>query len=735
MTRGARVWGTFLLGHHRVVLLAGVIVSILAAAGLPGLGFEDSTRALRRSSAEDDATLARLHASFGDSKDLVVVLFEADNVLAAPVLEQSARLAREIEELEGVDWVFGIHDLTERDPLLATEPQRLLSHPLAKGHLVSEDAGELLLLARLRRSTSRSILDAGPTLTRIRAIAAASTVPGTSLSLTGTPYLRLETIESLRRSAITTNSLAFGLCLLVAVPLLRSWRRTVVALIGPSLAILWLLGGMGWAGVPLTPLSIVAPALVLAVGLTDSVHLIHAWDRARRGGRGAGEAVVSALDSALVPCLLTSLTTAIAFASLSLAELPLIRQFGWVCAGGSLLAGAAVLTLVPLLTGRGWLRAPGSVRSRGTPEWLSTSVQVACRRPWLATVVALALAFVLATAAAKLQSDYRIAEVLPTGSPAYAALEPIEAELGGAVWVDVLVTWPPGLTVYSTEVVDSLYSAHSVLEDQGVVHHPFSILTVLAATPLAGADALASLPPGLAAALVDPDNRRAVIQARIRDAGSRSLEPGFAGIERDLAQLEDQFPGFEITLTGSNLLTYRGIGVLIRDLRSSLLLALVLITVVLAVGLRSITAAIASLIPNSLPLLASAAVLYWLGEPLRFAAAMALTVGLGVAVDDSIHIAYSFLRQRRSGVSSTEAAAGAVRSLAPALTVSTLILVAGFAALLSHPMPQGRLFGAVAGMTLVWALVFDLLLLPPLLHLVSPRADQSRIQTRHRGRS
>ncbi len=716
----ANKWAATLSKRRRMVATLAVAFSLAALAGLPRLQFEDSTRALHRVTDQDSARLAALRESFGDNKDFVVVLIEANDVLDSEILAEASRVSLTLRRLEGVEWVFGVEEILDRDPLAL---ERTADHPLAS-QLVSPDRSELLVLVRLTHSAGRSIADIRPTLEEIREGVAAFSSPSWRARLTGVPFLRLAAMTELRRSVVTTNSLAFALCILVAWPLLRTWKRILAALIGPSVGILWLLGGMGWAGVPLTPLSIAAPALMLAVGLTDSVHLLHAQDRAKPTAGGRLESVRHALDAAFAPCLLTSITTAIAFGSLALSKLPLIQQFGWVCAAGSLLVGLTVLTLVPLVGLASWSGHSAQEQSPHSHRW-DNLLRAACRHSPAVVVLGAVLTIVFAISAARLETDYKMGEVLPTQDPAYAALQPIEEGLGGAVWIDVLVTWRQGLGLDSLEVIDGLMAVHTALDNEEVTHRPFSIATVLAATPRTGSDPLAGIPEKFSSSLVDPVERRAVVHARIQDLGSRTLERGFQRLDREFERIENDFAGFEIGLTGTNALTYRGIVSVVRDLRRSLFVALALIAVVLAVGLRSVRLGLISTLPNAFPLLATAAVLAWLDQPLRFAGAMALTVGLGVAVDDSIHLAYRFRRRRAEGLDPENAAASAVIRLTPTLAVSSMILLAGFAALLSHPMPQGRIFAVVGGLTLLFALVGDTLLLPALLN-VTARREQAR---------
>ena len=144
--------------------------------------------------------------------------------------------------------------------------------------------------------------------------------------------------------------------------------------------------------------------------------------------------------------------------------------------------------------------------------------------------------------------------------------------------------------------------------------------------------------------LVSDEKRRLVVTAQVPNEGATALEKQLVPLERLLARIERQHPGYSIHVTGTVVAAARNMRSFIGDLGVSLAVASVLIFVVLAFAFRSLRLGLISVIPNSLPLLVTAAGLVLFGYPLQITSALTFSLCLGLAVDDTIHV---MMRYRR----------------------------------------------------------------------------------------
>jgi predicted RND superfamily exporter protein len=156
-----------------------------------------------------------------------------------------------------------------------------------------------------------------------------------------------------------------------------------------------------------------------------------------------------------------------------------------------------------------------------------------------------------------------------------------------------------------------------------------------------------------------------------------------------------------------------------RNIRSMLIgtsVALVLISMVLILALRSAKIGLVSLVPN----LAPAAMGYGLWGMLVGQVGLGLSVvagmTLGIVVDDTVHFLSKYLRARREqGLSSEDAVRYAFHTVGIALVVTTLVLIAGFMVLAQSAFKLNSDMGLLTAVTIAFALLADFLFLPPLL--------------------
>jgi len=596
----------------------------------------------------------------------------------------------------------------------AAARERAREHPLVAGHLLSADGRSALVLVRLSEQAN-SAAGLGPAIAGIEAaLATARRGPAAlDLEFTGLPPLRHEASRALRRDMLLFNSLGLGLAFVLSATAARSLRATLVACIPPFVGAVWAMGVLGLCGAPVNILTSVVPSLALVVGTCDSIHFIEDMRRTRRRGVDAVSASAGAMQRIGAACGLTSLVTAIGFASLAAARIEAVRTFGIAAAAGAIASFLAVTLLTPLLATTAFCRGMHlgrSWRPAGRLANLLASFSLRHARP--VVLVGCAATLALAVVGARLDADNRVADALPRGAASSRALANVDRDFGGASGVDVLVRWPVGLDWRDDALLDALADAHAALETDGRLAPPLSLATVVAGMP---PRARRRLDAADFREMVDPEARLAVIRARVSDLGSRTLEGVYAGIDARLAALAAGRPGWEFTLSGMSVVSARNIRQLVRDLGASLLLEVAVIGSILALAFRSPLAGIVSLVPNVFPLAVIAALVVLSGRALDPATVIVFNVCLGLAVDDTVHVLSAVSRQRREGRPIAGAVRRAIVETGNPIVLGGLVLAVGFAAVTISSVPSLAGFGRLACAAVVAATLAELMLLPALL--------------------
>ena len=160
-------------------------------------------------------------------------------------------------------------------------------------------------------------------------------------NITGTPVQLLEYTTLLKNSYITAAWYSLAAIALMVFFHFRSLTAVVLALIPVGLGTLWLVGLMGWHGVPFNPANIMTLPLVIGIGVTNGIHILNRYAEERTPSilaRSTGKAV-----------LVSGLTAIAGFGSLILAQHRGIHSLGYIMSVGIAMCMMAALTFLPAL--------------------------------------------------------------------------------------------------------------------------------------------------------------------------------------------------------------------------------------------------------------------------------------------------------------------------------------------------------------------------------------------------
>lgn len=589
-------------------------------------------------------------------------------------------------------------------------------HPLVRGQILSDDHRTMLLPfvpAEFRRRDSQ----------RIRAVVqAALNGTGVTARLTGPLPLWHAHRTAFEEDHLRIIGLACGLVVILALVIFRRPSAILIACSGPTVGMIWTLGWLSLLGETGNDLAEnILPVMVLMVGFTDGVHLVAQIRQERAQGRSSVEAVSSAVRHVGVACFLTSLTTAIGFGSLLLAQSPIIQGFGRASTIGVMVTFVAVLLVIPLVS-TSWfgrrmhLGLEHDLVGRHI-ERLSSLLRWITGHARLVSILGILMTAAFCAGAMRLQPDDRLGHRIPNHSDAYAALMHADRAMGGIRTFRVVIHWEKDTD--PVVVFDAIRDVERILGEQPLISAPLSIRSLL--TVLPGADGPAKL---LLAGLIpqtyrnrfwQPEHHSAQVVARIQDRGMVVYRPVLDDVERKIKDLTSRHPDLKMHLTGDAIIESRIVQRVVRELMQSLLTAGVIIFAVIAIAFRSIRFGILSVIPNVLPLAVTGTLRACLDTSLDISSACSFAVCLGIAVDDTIHFMTRFRHERSAGHSPEDSVCRAFTTVGGALIMTTIVLVAGFGSVMTSQLPTHFLFAAMACTTIGTALAGDLIVLPALM--------------------
>jgi predicted RND superfamily exporter protein len=746
--------------NHR----AAVSLFILMMSGISIVGYIGPEN-VRQWFQPPSAPSAVVHATTSDTaakpavepvslsnSDAVIVVHSAADEFFTP--EGARALRHVVERLESLAYVrsvlwmdqiptlniFGLEEplfprAESSERRFAVARQRALSHPLIGGQLLSGDGRTLLLLVNFDWLFLQSDDDCMSGL-RLAAERAAAEHPSIDLSfqVTGRTPIYVTLMRTHRENQRKYQIIGYGVVVLMAIVLFRGIRAVLIVSLAPVVGVFWTLGILRYFDLQENPFNdVILPVMLSMVGLTDGVHLMVEIRRQSAAGLNGRDAARAALDKVGLACFLTSLTTAIGFGSLVLAHHEIVQEFGMSCVLGVAILFVAVVTVIPLACstwlGRGvhigheeGLIDRNLMRIGGVIDFVLRHARPIST---LSIVGTLALVGVTLT----LRPDDRMADSLPRRSEVSAAMRHIDVAFGGLEFSSIEVRWSERIAADAPEVLEAIGEVHDLLRSEQLIGHPLSIRSMLAALPGEGEPTermsmLALLPPPLKRAFYVPEDRLATVTFRVRDVGIAQYGPVFERIEAGLARIAEEHPNVTFHLEGSAAWRWRNLYQIVVDLAMSLGSASLIIFTVLGLAYRSVRIGLISVIPNVFPLAVTGTFLVLAGQSLEVVSVCAFTVCLGIAVDDTIHFLTRFQEERAEARSDREAIQRAFTGAGTGMIMTTLVLVVGFATVVTSDMREQRIFASMGALTLASALVGDLILLPAmLLRFARPRSE------------
>jgi hypothetical protein len=491
---------------------------------------------------------------------------------------------------------------------------------------------------------------------------------------------------------------------------------------------LWTMGLAGWSGTPLNAVTSLLPAVVLVVSVSLVIHLLNQFLSEIAAGASSTTAVERAVQRVLSPCFFAALTTAIGFMSLLISPIPAVQAFGFFAGVGVLCAFGATMTFgaIALLGIRHLAPARVQRLHAGWPtqalERLTDWVARHRRRVFIgvALVVGVALPGI-----GRIQQGTDIIRALKPTAPLRVSSEFIDQHLTGVNSLEVLITLDRGPGPVTPAAIRQVLAFSHWLHmqpDVTAVLSPWELLRAAPADLVAQDDQLTVLATLLPLsfplqAWLGNTGKTVRVSARVRATDSERVLLLAAHIRQAAADM-----ALSVQVTGRTYLLARMSRTLVRSQVSSLLLAALAIFASIVLMLRSWKMGLIAAVPNALPPLLIFGLMGWSGIELSTATTMIASVALGLLVDDTIHLLYRYHHEKHAGHPPRLALAVAIRHIGRAIIFTTVILTLGFWVGLLGSFKPTLYFSFLTGLTLLFALLAVLLVVPALLLTWETRA-------------
>ncbi|MGI9402515.1 MAG: efflux RND transporter permease subunit [Rhizobiaceae bacterium] len=707
-----------------------LVISLIAVSGLFRLGYSGANIDILRDGSQEFADYDELLSSFRNFNNDAVILLRGDSLGTVEGIETYRDLHFELQFEEEVESVLSLFSLVtyenatggwqsalpaffDSDEQVVAALDQLKKDIPNSQSLFSPEGGSAVIVVYVKPDAVQDA-EVRETVRRLGEVARQFETEGLTITIAGQPAIRSDLIKSIVGDILLLLPIAALFCAIIAWVIFRSFVAVAVTVAAPLISVVWLLGGMGLAGIDINFLTNILPVLIVVVVFADTLHMVIKWLGLEQDRVEQNEALKRAVELVGPACVMSALTTSVALFSLILSGNNGLAELGIVGGLAMLASMFAVLIITPTAIYwaiRAGFKNPGigAMRLSGAAEpaiWLS-------RYPRLVVVAGLVMATAGLMAHFQIESRYRLVDYLAAESTVAQSEEFIDDAYPGSTPLFAIVRLNTEAPLLGDENLSRFYNT---LEGVGEIFPASSFYSLAdfrdeidkGGGTISESD-LDALPAYLTARFISPDRDKALVTI----FSSANLE---AAVMRGLVNsLNEEMAarglGEHVAITGFPVLSAVVAPRLMDNLRLSLIAAILISIMLIMVSAKSFRRGLACLVPNLLPVVSVELFMWMAGIPLNMSVTVALTVAFGIAVNNSIHLLNQYAHNRQE-LGTTEAMDKSLRQLFPAVLSTTLILVAGLAIMLFSSLPVIVLFSAIMILTLIFAILFDVFQLP-----------------------
>lgn len=562
---------------------------------------------------------------------------------------------------------------------------------------------------------------------------------GISVYTSGMPYIR--TLNS--QNIIDEIGLFVGAALLVTSLLFffffRSFRATIIAMFTVIIGVMWAFGVLGLLEYEITVLTALIPPLIIVIGIPNCIFLINKYQQEIKLHGNKAKSLQRVITKVGNATLMTNLTTASGFATFILTNSVLLKEFGVVASINIITIFLLSLFIIPIIysylpppkekhlkhLGKNWI-----IQFVNWTEHMVKNHRIAI---YIISVSVLCTSIIGIN---NIGISGSIIEDMPKKTEFFKDIKFFEKEFEGIMPLEILIDTKRKKGVLSLASLKRMDKLQTYINEVPELSKPLSVVelvkfskqayynnnpeyyqlpnsqerTFLLSYANSGTESSHFLEN-----YVDSTGQFARITTFMKDTETER----FDRIEEDLkSEIKKIFPKerYNVILTGKALVFQKGTKYLVNNLIVSLSLAIFLIALFMAWMFRSFKMILVSLIPNLLPLIITAGLMGFIGVPIKPSTILVFSIAFGISVDDTIH----FLAKYRQELIANKwkirkSVYAALKETGVSMLYTSIVLFFGFSVFAISSFGGTVALGILVSITLLFAMLSNLLLLPSLL--------------------
>lgn len=563
----------------------------------------------------------------------------------------------------------------------------------------------------------------------------------------GMPYIRTVTMQKVKHELFLFIIFSIAVAAFIMFLFFRSVKVVLSSLLIVGISIIWVLGTIGLLGYKITILTGVIPSLIVIIVIENCIYILNKYHWEYKSHGNKMRALSQVIHRIGFASLMTNAATALGFAAFIMIPNQMLREFGIVTSINIMVLYVLTIVLLPITFSLLAPPLPRHIKHLDNNFFgaiLDKVIYLISFRRNLIYSIAGGMIVVGFIGLSMIKTSGKIVDDFRSDDPVYIDLKFFENNFGGVMPFEISVDTKKknGVMTYST--IQKIDKLQNTINQYPEFSKPLSLIEVFkfARQSYYGGDSTKySLPSSmeknfilsyipqnvqgssndLLKSFLDSARQTTRISFQMADVGTNRMDSLTAEI---LPQVDSIFDPakFDVKVTGNSIVYAKGTNFLIRNLFESVIIAIILISILMAFLFSSFRMILVSMVPNIIPLIITAAIMGFTGIPIKPSTIIVFSIALGISVDNAIQ----YLSRYRHELKATngdikQSALLALQEAGFSMIYTSIVLVLGFSVFIVSEFGGTQALGILISTTLLIAMFFNVMVLPSLLLTLDKR--------------
>ncbi len=567
----------------------------------------------------------------------------------------------------------------------------------------------------------------------------------------GLPYLRTTNSEMIRNEVRLFIILAMLVTAIILFLFFRSVKAMLISMLIVAIGVTWSFGTLAILDYEITILSALIPPLLIVIGVPNSIFLINKYHNEFKAHGNKSKALVRMIKRVGNITILTNTTTALGFATFILTSSQDLRQFGLVASLNIFAVFFLSLLLIPILLS--YISPPKQRHTKHLDRkwihYITTKIiyWVTHRREHI-YVYTIIIAVVAFFGLLKMKTSGNITDDIPKDTEFYQGISFFEKNFNSVLPFEITIDThrKNGMTRLSTlKKIDMLVDTLATYPQFSRSISMIDAVKFFKQAVYNGNSKYYELPNSQEKnwllnyadnsdisstwmdTFLDEDKQVGRVSLQVTDIGTKEMKEIRTKLRGQIDQIFDK-EKYNVKMTGSSVVFLEGTTYLVKNLFTSLFLAILLISLFMAWMFNSFRMVMVSLIPNLIPLLLTAAIMGYFSIAIKPSTILVFGIAFGISVDDTIHFLAKYRQELKYNGNIRKSVKKAIRETGVSMIYTSIVLFFGFSIFITSQFGGTIALGLLVSLTLMIALLSNLVLLPALLLTLEKSIFEEAIQ-------